>query len=274
MTTTVSREPTSASGPEPTLSDPARKLGLTSATALVVGSIIGTGVFTMPAVMAGAGTSSILTLVAISIGAILLGSCSGSSPGGCPTTRAGSTPTPATSSATSPATSLRGATGSPAGPGTPPSSRRGSSTSRSSSASTTHLPGSNFGIALTGLWIPAAINLVGVRQMAFFQNITVVLKFLPLLLVGTLGWFFVKTANFGAVQRLGRQPLRRGQHGRRGRPVLLHRGRVRIDRRRSGQGPPAQRRSGLGHRDRRERAALRGRDGRGHGPRPPRQAGR
>src|SRR6266702_6583058 len=51
----------------------ARSLGLPSATALVIGSIIGTGVFTMPAVMAEAGTSSILTLGVISIGAVLLG---------------------------------------------------------------------------------------------------------------------------------------------------------------------------------------------------------
>ena len=34
----------------------------------------------------------------------------------------------------------------------------------------------NFGIALTGLWIPAAINLAGVRQMAWFQNLTVDLE--------------------------------------------------------------------------------------------------
>ena len=33
-------------------------LGLTSATGLVIGSIVGTGVFTMPAVLAGAGTIS------------------------------------------------------------------------------------------------------------------------------------------------------------------------------------------------------------------------
>ena len=32
-----------------------RALGLTSATGLVIGSIVGTGVFTMPAVLAGAG---------------------------------------------------------------------------------------------------------------------------------------------------------------------------------------------------------------------------
>jgi APA family basic amino acid/polyamine antiporter len=45
----------------------------------------------------------------------------------------------------------------------------------------------SFGIALLGLWIPAAVNLVGVRQMAWFQNVTVVLKFLPLLVVGVVG---------------------------------------------------------------------------------------
>ena len=86
----------------------------------------------------------------------------------------------------------------------------------------------------TGLWVPAAINLVGVRQMAFFQNITVVLKFLPLLLVGIFGWFFVDTGQLRAVQRFRRQPLRRGQPRRRRGALLLHRSRVRIDRRRPG----------------------------------------
>ena len=58
MTTTVDKitEP----GAEPqggsTMEARAKALGLPSATALVIGSIIGTGVFTMPAVMAGAGT--------------------------------------------------------------------------------------------------------------------------------------------------------------------------------------------------------------------------
>ena len=50
----------------------ASELGLGSSTALVMGSIIGTGVFTMPAVMAGAGTSSIITLAVIALGAVLL----------------------------------------------------------------------------------------------------------------------------------------------------------------------------------------------------------
>ena len=50
----------------------ARALGLTSATGLVIGSIVGTGVFTMPAVLAGAGTSSIAVLGVIAVGAMLL----------------------------------------------------------------------------------------------------------------------------------------------------------------------------------------------------------
>src|ERR1039458_2093624 len=50
----------------------ARALGLTSATALVIGSIVGTGVFTMPAVLAGAGTMGIVVLGVIAVGAMLL----------------------------------------------------------------------------------------------------------------------------------------------------------------------------------------------------------
>jgi amino acid transporter len=50
----------------------AHALGLTSATGLVVGSIVGTGVFAMPAVLAGAGTSSLIVLAVIAVGATLL----------------------------------------------------------------------------------------------------------------------------------------------------------------------------------------------------------
>ena len=77
MATTLSppavSPPTEAALPPDPGPEPPPALGLSSATALVIGSIIGTGVFTMPAVLAGAGTSSILTLVVISCGAVLLG---------------------------------------------------------------------------------------------------------------------------------------------------------------------------------------------------------
>jgi APA family basic amino acid/polyamine antiporter len=61
----------------------------------------------------------------------------------------------------------------------------------------------NWGIALLGLWVPAIVNLAGVRQMAWFQNATVILKFLPLLFVGVVGWFFVDKANFGPFNASG-----------------------------------------------------------------------
>lgn len=51
-------------------------------------------------------------------------------------------------------------------------------------------------IALVGLWIPAVVNLTGVRNMGVFQVWTTVLKFIPLALMATLGLFFVKAGNF------------------------------------------------------------------------------
>src|ERR1700733_13430358 len=47
-------------------------LGLTSATMLVIGTVIGAGVFTMPAVLASAGTASLVVLAVIAVGAMVL----------------------------------------------------------------------------------------------------------------------------------------------------------------------------------------------------------
>jgi APA family basic amino acid/polyamine antiporter len=49
-----------------------RSLGLTSATGLVIGSIVGTGVFTLPAVLAEAGTMSLVVLGVVAVGSMLL----------------------------------------------------------------------------------------------------------------------------------------------------------------------------------------------------------
>ncbi|HVV36141.1 MAG TPA: amino acid permease [Acidimicrobiales bacterium] len=181
----------------------AHALGLPSATALVIGSIIGTGVFTMPAVMATAGTSSILTLVAISIGALVLAMLFGQLTRRIPNNEGGLY------------AYARHEFGDFAGYLTAwcywITCWAGNAAIVASwvlyveELFGIHNPSAwtNFGIALTGLWIPAAINLAGVKQMAWFQNLTVVLKFLPLLFVGTVGWFFIKTANFGAFNASG-----------------------------------------------------------------------
>ncbi|MGO9408977.1 MAG: APC family permease [Acidimicrobiales bacterium] len=181
----------------------AHALGLTSATGLVIGSIIGTGVFTMPAVLAAAGTMSLIVLAVIGVGAMLLGVLFGqltrrvpNSDGGvyaysrhefgdfagylvgwCYWIQSWAGNAAIVSSWVFYVDALFNITR--------PSSME------------------NWGIALLGLWVPAAINLGGVRQMAWFQNLTVVLKFLPLLFVGVVGWFFVRSANFGPFNASG-----------------------------------------------------------------------
>ncbi|MFE9773742.1 amino acid permease [Streptomyces sp. NPDC005931] len=53
-------------------------------------------------------------------------------------------------------------------------------------------------LALTGLWIPAVVNLTGARNTGIFQVVTTVVKFVPLVLMATVGLFFVDPDNFGA----------------------------------------------------------------------------
>ena len=198
-----------AGAPDPTAPgsprdrDKTRALGLTSATGLVVGSIVGTGVFTMPAVLAGAGTMGILVLAVIAVGAMLLavlfgqltrrvpnsdgglyayarhefGDFAGYLVGWCYWIQTWAGNAAIVSSWVFYVNALFGMKD-PSGL-------------------------ANWGIALVGLWVPAIVNLAGARQMAWFQNITVVLKFLPLLFIGLVGWFFVAKANFGAFNASG-----------------------------------------------------------------------
>jgi basic amino acid/polyamine antiporter, APA family len=51
-------------------------------------------------------------------------------------------------------------------------------------------------IALIGLWIPAAVNLTGVKNMGVVQVWTTVIKFIPLALMATVGLLFISTANY------------------------------------------------------------------------------
>jgi APA family basic amino acid/polyamine antiporter len=176
---------------------------VTSATGLVIGSIVGTGVFTMPAVLAGAGTMGLVVLAVIAVGAMLLavlfgqltrrvpnsdgglyayarhefGDFAGYLVGWCYWIQSWAGNAAIVSSWVFYVDALFGKS---------------------------HLTGlENWGIALIGLWVPAIVNLVGIRQMAWFQNVSVVLKFLPLLFVGVVGWFFVTSARFGPFNASG-----------------------------------------------------------------------
>jgi len=181
----------------------AHAMGLTSATGLVVGSIVGTGVFTMPAVLAGAGTMGIIVLAVIAVGAMLLavlfgqlskrvpngdgglyaysrhefGDFAGYLVGWCYWIQAWAGNAAIVSSWVFYVDAL---------------------------FKLSHPSGlQNWGIALVGLWVPAVVNLAGVRQEAWFQNVTVVLKFLPLLFVAVVGWFFIRSSDFGPFNASG-----------------------------------------------------------------------
>ena len=207
MSSAVSARPPGGQHREPELSSAkaqqqAGALGLTSATGLVIGTVIGAGVFTMPAVLAGAGTVSLAVLAVIAAGAMVLavlfgqltrrvpnadgglyayarhefGDFAGYLTGWCYWVQAWAGNAAIVATWVFYVDALFGI--SPSGLG-------------------------NWGIALIGLWIPAAVNLAGLRQTAWLQNLTVVLKFLPLLFVAVVGWFFVSKANFGAFNASG-----------------------------------------------------------------------
>ncbi len=180
-----------------------RTIGLTSAAGLVTGSIIGTGVFAMPAVLAEAGTSSLITLAVIAVGAMLLAVLFGQLTRRVPSSNGGLY------------AYARHEFGDFAGylTGWTYWIQAWAGNAAIVAAWVLYVdalfgighpsPWANWGIALLGLWVPAAVNLSGVKQMAWFQNLTVVLKFLPLLFVGIAGWFFVSAANFGPFNASG-----------------------------------------------------------------------
>ena len=51
-------------------------------------------------------------------------------------------------------------------------------------------------LVLVGLWIPAVINLSGVKNMGSVQLVTTILKFAALLFVSIVGLFYINTANY------------------------------------------------------------------------------
>jgi APA family basic amino acid/polyamine antiporter len=171
-----------------------RALGLSQSTALIIGSIIGVGIFSLPYSLASYGPISLLAMGLATIGAVALAFMFAVMSRRLP---AGGGPYAYARAAFGNATGFANAWSYwiTAWAGNAAIAvgwvfyvehfiNKGGSTMWS------------IGIALLGLWIPAAINLTGVRNMGSFQVVTTVLKFLPLLLMSTLGLFFINGANF------------------------------------------------------------------------------
>jgi APA family basic amino acid/polyamine antiporter len=172
-----------------------RQLGPTHATALVTGSIIGVGIFSLPYAIASYGPISLVAMGLATVGAVALAVLFASLSRRMPTSSGG------------PYAYVRAAFGD------------GWGFSQAWLYWITAWAGNaaiavgwvfyvekflNKGgatgwaivIALAGLWIPALVNLTGVRNMGVFQVWTTALKFIPLALMATAGLFFIHAGNF------------------------------------------------------------------------------
>jgi APA family basic amino acid/polyamine antiporter len=174
----------------------ANRFGLPTATALVVGSIIGTGVFAVPSALAPYGPSSLVAFGLVTVGALALAMVFGWLNKRVP-------------GSGGPYLYARDAFGDFGGFITSWSYWL---TAWIGNAAIVvawvgyvevfiNKGGNKWGsvaIALVGLWIPALINISGVKNLGEFQVITVILKFVPLLFMATIGLFFIKAGNFGS----------------------------------------------------------------------------
>lgn len=180
------------------------RLSLSGAIALIVGNVIGTGIFLLPATLAQYGTISIVAFLVVTLGAVCLAMVFGRLGRRMPT-------------AGGPYAYARQAFGEFAGFLsawsfwiTAWAGNAGIAVAWVGYVNYFLHWESTLGklvIALVGIWVPALVNLTGVRNMGLFQMVTTVLKFVPLLFVGIIGLFFVKGANFGPFIAGGTNPV-------------------------------------------------------------------
>ncbi|MFF8605961.1 amino acid permease [Streptomyces sp. NPDC015346] len=184
---------------------PARRFGLPVATALVMGNIIGGGIFLLPASVAPYGTISLVAFGVLTLGAIALALVFGRLARRHPLTGG-------------PYVYAREAFGDFAG-----------FLAAWSYWITTWVSNAALAVAAVGYldvlvpvhgsttatiaaalalqWLPALANLAGTRYVGAVQLVATVLKFVPLLLVAVGGLFFFDSANLGPFQADGGSPL-------------------------------------------------------------------
>ncbi|SEL23314.1 amino acid permease [Nonomuraea pusilla] len=190
-----------ATAPRSSRSPAPAGLGFGSAVALVIGNVVGTGIFLLPASLAAIGTVSLVAMVLVTLGAVAMALVFGRLGARMPVSGG-------------PYAYAREAFGEFAGFWISWSFWLTAWIGNAAIAvawvgyvqyAARHLLGLDWGgtagsvaVGLAGLSIPAAVNLMGVRNMAAFQTVTAVLKFVPLLLVAVVGLLFFQVRNFPA----------------------------------------------------------------------------
>jgi basic amino acid/polyamine antiporter, APA family len=170
------------------------RLGLPAAIALIMGSIIGVGVFNLPTSLAPYGPITLVSLALTTIGAVVLAVLFG----------ALSRRLPADGG---PYAYARVAFGNSLGFANAWSYWITAWAGNAAIAvgwvlyvehfvNTDHSKWGSILLVLVGLWLPAMINLSGVKNMGSIQIVTTILKFFALLFMSTVGLFYIERANF------------------------------------------------------------------------------
>jgi APA family basic amino acid/polyamine antiporter len=194
-----------ASAPRGEASATEGQFGLPTASALVVGSVVGTGVFALPASLAVFGPISLVAFALVTVGALALSLTYRSLAAKLP-------------SSGGPYVYAREAFGDFAGFLNAWSYWITAWAGNAAIVvawvgyvevfvNTDHHLQWSIAIALVGLWAPAAVNLAGVRSFAAFQVLTTILKFIPLVFMATVGLAFLDRSTLGEFNTSGQSPL-------------------------------------------------------------------
>ncbi len=183
--------------------------GISTATALVVGSIIGVGIFNLPTSLAGYGPITLVSMGLTTVGALALALLFASLSRRLPADGG-------------PYAYARVAFGNKLGFANAWSYWITAWAGNAAIAvgwvlyveefvNTGHKRGFSILLVLAGLWLPAIINLSGLKNMGAVQVGTTILKFAAVLFMATVGLFFIHTANYtpwnvsggGAISAIG-----------------------------------------------------------------------
>jgi basic amino acid/polyamine antiporter, APA family len=179
---------------EPSGGEGTQQLGLIAAMALIVGSIIGVGIFNLPTSLAAYGPITLISMALTTVGALalalLFAALSRRLPAGG-----------------GPYAYARAAFGNPLGFANAWSYWITAWAGNAAIAvgwvlyvehfiNKGHTRWISVLLVLVGLWIPAAINLSGVKNMGSVQVVTTIIKFAALAFMASVGLFFISSANY------------------------------------------------------------------------------
>jgi basic amino acid/polyamine antiporter, APA family len=185
---------TPGSAKDPAGGEGAQKFGLPAAMALIVGSIIGVGIFNLPTSLAAYGPITLASMALTTVGALALALLFASLSRRLPADGG-------------PYAYARAAFGNPLGFANAWSYWITAWAGNAAIAvgwvlyvehfiNKGHVKWITVLLVLAGLWIPAAVNLSGVKNMGSVQVVTTIIKFAALAFIAIVGLFYIKSANF------------------------------------------------------------------------------